>query len=156
MWPQLTLGEPIGFEKVYLANFLAVRDFLRIYLGGRSAVDDIAQDTFLQLWKRPDQFDSSRSNVRAYLFGIARRKAADWWRQQAVSNNVVREASTGTDSELLITDALQHLQPDLRNILWLREIEGYSYTELASIFEIPVGTVSHGSSQHVNSFGRYG
>ncbi len=141
LWRQFIGGEPIGFEKLYLANFLAVRNFLRMYLGDRSAVDDITQDTFLQLWKRPDHFDPARSNVRAYLFGIARRKAADWWRQQSISNAVAPEISYHSESTLLITDALQHLEPDQRNILWLREIEGYSYTELASILDIPLGTV---------------
>jgi RNA polymerase sigma-70 factor (ECF subfamily) len=40
-----------------------------------------------------------------------------------------------------MSDALQQLEPDLRNVLWLREVEGYSYDELASILGLPLGTV---------------
>jgi RNA polymerase sigma-70 factor (ECF subfamily) len=42
---------------------------------------------------------------------------------------------------LLLNDALQQLDPELRNALWLREVEGYSYDELSRILDIPLGTV---------------
>ncbi|HEU0142603.1 MAG TPA: sigma factor-like helix-turn-helix DNA-binding protein [Bryobacteraceae bacterium] len=32
-------------------------------------------------------------------------------------------------------------KPNLRTVLWLREVEGYSYEELAEILRIPIGTV---------------
>jgi len=71
---------PQSFEQAYLDHFSRVRNFLRVSLGNAAAGDDLAQDTFLQLWMRPDRFDPSRSNLRTYLLGIARKKAADWWR----------------------------------------------------------------------------
>ena len=44
-------------------------------------------------------------------------------------------------STLLLEDAIARLDPQARSVLWLREVEGYSYEELAEIFEIPLGTV---------------
>ncbi len=41
----------------------------------------------------------------------------------------------------ILADALDRLTVDERSILWLREIEGRSYAELAAILDIPVGTV---------------
>jgi RNA polymerase sigma-70 factor, ECF subfamily len=135
-------GDTKAFEKVYGDHFGRVRSFLRIYLGNSPVVDDVAQETFLQFWQRPNGFDPSRSTVRAYLFGIARKKAADWWRQQRTAGAASSEASCGDGSQtLLLKDALDLLDPDLRNVLWLREVEGYSYDELAHILDIPVGTV---------------
>jgi RNA polymerase sigma-70 factor (ECF subfamily) len=134
--------QAVAFESLYNAHFVRVRNFLRIYLGDPAVVEDIAQDTFLQFWKTPNGFDPARSNLRAYLFGIARKKAADWWRRQDRSGNPAFEAtSRNTDSALLMSDALEQLNPDLRNVLWLREVEGYSYDELAGILGLPVGTV---------------
>ena len=40
-----------------------------------------------------------------------------------------------------IADALDHLPEEQRTLLWLREVEGQSYAELAVILDIPVGTV---------------
>ena len=40
-----------------------------------------------------------------------------------------------------MADAFQRLPAEQRTLLWLREIEGQSYAELAVIFDIPIGTV---------------
>ena len=72
------MSDTTAFEKVYSAHFGRVRSFLSVYLGQSPAADDLAQDTFLQFWKRPDAYDPARSNIKTYLFGIARKKAADW------------------------------------------------------------------------------
>ncbi|PYV04064.1 MAG: hypothetical protein DMG26_08385 [Acidobacteria bacterium] len=42
---------------------------------------------------------------------------------------------------MLVEDALAQLEPELRSLLWLREVEGYSYAELAEILGTPIGTV---------------
>lgn len=143
LWIQVTRGDALAFEKLYAAYFAPVRDFLGIYLGEASVVDDVAQDTFLQLWQRPNGFNPARSNLKAYLFGIARKKAADWWRHHhgTPESSAFDIASNSNDSALLISDALKRLDADLRNVLWLREVEGYSYDELAGILDIPLGTV---------------
>jgi RNA polymerase sigma-70 factor (ECF subfamily) len=38
-------------------------------------------------------------------------------------------------------DGLMRLDADERGLLWLREVEGYSYEELAEILGVPLGTV---------------
>jgi len=45
------------------------------------------------------------------------------------------------DGILAIRQALEQLPENLRTLLWLREVEGYSYDELARILKIPDGTV---------------
>ena len=134
------MTEDEAFDKLYSAHFVRVRDFLRVYLGNAGVVEDVAQETFLQYWQMPQGFEPARSNLRTYLFGIARKKAADWWRQQKAEP--AAEASCGSsDTALLMKDAFARLEPDSRNILWLREVEGHSYEELASILDVPIGTV---------------
>ena len=134
--------QALTFEALYNAHFIRVRTFLRVYLGDASAVEDIAQDTFLQFWRSPNGFNPDRSNLRAYLFGIARKKAADWRRHhEKTTDSAVEAVMHGSEPALLMNDALGQLNPNLRNILWLREVEGYSYDELAGILGLPVGTV---------------
>lgn len=41
----------------------------------------------------------------------------------------------------MVTDALRRLAVEQRTLLWLREVEGQTYEELAMIFGVPVGTV---------------
>jgi RNA polymerase sigma-70 factor (ECF subfamily) len=46
-----------------------------------AAAEDALQDIFLQLWRRPDAFDSSRGSLAAWLAVIARHRAIDRLRQ---------------------------------------------------------------------------
>jgi RNA polymerase sigma-70 factor, ECF subfamily len=41
----------------------------------------------------------------------------------------------------MVSEVFHRLPEEHRTLLWLREVEGQSYAELAVTFEIPVGTV---------------
>jgi RNA polymerase sigma factor (sigma-70 family) len=55
---------------------------------------------------------------------------------------------------LLIEQAMHDLPDRFRELLVLREIEGLSYKELASVFGIPMGTVMSGLSRARQAFHR--
>ena len=125
----MTNQDPTGrqavFERAYLDHFARIRSFLRVYLGQITAVDDLAQETVLQLWSRPDAFDPSRASLRTYLLGIARKKAADWWRHSRPTAAPPSDRiSEPAGNVVAMRDALARLDADLRNVLWLREAEG--------------------------------
>jgi RNA polymerase sigma-70 factor, ECF subfamily len=50
-------------------------------------------------------------------------------------------AECKTETLSLVGDAFARLPEEQRMLIWLREVEGQSYSELAAILEIPVGTV---------------
>ncbi len=130
------------FEGLYNTHFARLREFLRLYLGDSAIAEDVAQDSLLEFWRRPDNFNPERSSLKAYLYGIARIKAVNWRRKKKNEHGSERGVPLKTEeTTALMRDALTHLDPDHRNLLWLREVEGHSYEELARIFEIPLGTV---------------
>jgi RNA polymerase sigma-70 factor (ECF subfamily) len=82
----------------------------------------------------------------AYVFGIGRKRAAEWWRRQSRVPDVREgegqdESAQGRASFSAVSDAFGRLAEEQRSLLWLREVEGQSYAELAAILQIPVGTV---------------
>jgi RNA polymerase sigma-70 factor (ECF subfamily) len=82
--------------------------------------------------------------LRAYLFGIGRKRAAEFWRRQKARGETSERTeltASSADTNLTVSEAFAHLPDDQRTLLWLREVERQSYAELAEIFEIPVGTV---------------
>jgi RNA polymerase sigma-70 factor (ECF subfamily) len=101
------------------------------------------QETFTQMWRSPNGFMPEKGTLRAYLFGVARKCAAEWWRKRgSVDGNPIEEpVECKTEIASLVGDALQRLPEEQRSLLWLREVEGQSYAELAQILEIPIGTV---------------
>ncbi len=135
--------DPEAFDAVYRENAPRLRAFLRQIVGSVQTADDLTQDIFTQLWRKPDAFDPARGSVRAYLFGIGKHRAAEWWRRSRPESPLADDRCTACSLERgsVIADALNHLPEDQRTLLWLREVEGQSYAELAAILDIPVGTV---------------
>ena len=143
LWERICRRDALAFDTFYRAHGLKLQSFLRQILGNQQAAEDVMQETFTQIWQRPNGFEPSRGTLRAYLFGAGRKRAADWWRRQDARSAIVRsepsEAKTETAS--LVGDAFSRLPEEQRTLMWLREVAGYSYAELAEILEIPLGTV---------------
>jgi RNA polymerase sigma-70 factor, ECF subfamily len=135
------LTDAAAFGRLYQQQGASIRQFLCLALRDRFAADDLTQETFLHLWRRPSAFDPGRGNIRAYLLGIARKKAAGWWRRNRPHSPEAPATPRAETEPFAIRQALEQLPVDLRTVLWLREAEGYSYEELAKILRIPVGTV---------------
>lgn len=142
VWESICRRDARVFDAFYQECAPRLRAFLRQILGSPQAADDIVQDTFVALWKRPNGFQPGRGSLRAYLYGIARNRAAEWWRGQRPLDIAVDQPSKPCQSQIIsVHDAFAQLPEDQRTLLWLREVEGQSYAELATILEIPVGTV---------------
>jgi RNA polymerase sigma-70 factor (ECF subfamily) len=121
--------------------------------------EDLVQDTYLRAFRAADQFRPG-TNLRAWLFTIlhnaARNRARDRARDHvAVDSEAVDRAletsveAGATPESLLLRDTLA---PDLqaaidalpgafREAVWLRDVEEFSYAEIADMLQVPVGTV---------------
>jgi RNA polymerase sigma-70 factor (ECF subfamily) len=143
LWDHIRRGDAAAFGGFYRENAPRVQAFLRHFLGSREAAEDVMQETFTGIWQRPNGFMAERGTLRTYLFGIARKRAAEWWRKQTPSGLPAAEDSgvASAENASLFKDALSQLQPEQRILLWLREVEGQSYSELSEILNVPVGTV---------------
>lgn len=143
LWEQICRGDGHAFEVFYRLHGPKLEVFLRRLLGSGHAVEDVMQETFTRIWQHPNGYEPGRGTLRAYLFGTGRKRAADWWRKQGSRKESVQDepAECKTEIDSLVVDALAHLPQAGRALIWLREVEGYSYAELAEILEIPVGTV---------------
>jgi RNA polymerase sigma-70 factor, ECF subfamily len=143
LWDKLRRGNTEAFGGFYRQHVVRLQGFLRRCLGDAKTAEDLAQEAFLQLWRNPNGFNPARATLKAYLFGIAAKRAADWWRHRAREERAAESPQAGIriEAETLIEDALARLEPEPRSLLWLREVEGYSCAELAAMLEIPLGTV---------------
>ena len=143
LWDRLRRGDTDAFGGFYRQHVSSLQAFLRRYLGDAKTAEDIAQEAFLQLWQHPNGFNPARATLKAYLFGIAAKRAADRWRHRAREERAVASPQAGfrTETATLMEDALARLEPEPRSLLWLREVEGYSCAELATMLDIPLGTV---------------
>ncbi len=61
---------------VYAAAFRIV--------GDAALAQDVVQDVFMRLWRRPGSFDAARGELSTYLRLMARSRALDLWRESQV------------------------------------------------------------------------
>jgi RNA polymerase sigma-70 factor (ECF subfamily) len=154
-------GTPRGaFEADALANLDALyRTALRLTRAPADA-EDLVQDTYLKAFRAADNFEPG-TNLRAWLFTILhntwRNRIRDRAREavDVDSERVERAAETAHGNEVVTPETLlmrDTLAPDLqaaidalpdmfRQAVWLRDVEEFSYAEIASMLDIPIGTV---------------
>jgi RNA polymerase sigma-70 factor (ECF subfamily) len=143
LWKKINRQDERAFDAFYRQSAPRLQAFLRQIVGNREAAEDLTQESYLQLWRRPGSYRPERGSLRGYLYGVGRKRAAEWWRSKQPSAEAAEEPAdaAGAESSSVMSDALQRLPEEQRSLLWLREVEGQSYAELAEILDIPIGTV---------------
>src|SRR5919112_4733487 len=76
----MDLSAPATFAGAYDEQGPAVYGAALRVLGNPATAQDVAQDVFLRLWRRPSAFDPRRGDLGAYLRLMARSRALDLWR----------------------------------------------------------------------------
>lgn len=142
-WTRIVAGDAQAFTAFYQATAPRLLAFLQRMVGSREAAEDLAQETYTGIWRHPGGYQPERGSVRGYLFGVGRKRAQEWWRRHGpVMEEVVEVAAEdGVEGRAILINTLNCLPTEQRTLLWLREIEGLSYDELAEALDIPVGTV---------------
>ncbi len=78
------LNDPTTFERVYREHRgVAFAAAVRV-LRDPVAAEDVVQDSFALLWRRPRAFDARRGSLRSYIAMLARSRAIDRSRTEAV------------------------------------------------------------------------
>jgi RNA polymerase sigma-70 factor (ECF subfamily) len=113
--------------------------------------EDLVQETMLRAYRAFDRYRPG-TNARAWLFTILHRLRTDALRRKGRRPETVELLDEGppvapTHEMALasgheeITRALEALPEAFRSAVVLRDIEEFSYAEIAEILEVPVGTV---------------
>ena len=162
-------GPPVSsrssaFERDALAALDSLYRTARRLSHDRADAEDLVQETYLKAFRAADRFEPG-TNLRAWLFTILHNTARNRFRDRArdmvsINSDVVDRAESApppgtspiaqdTPETLLLRDTLApELQaaidalPDIfREAVWLRDVEEFSYAEIAEMLDVPLGTV---------------
>jgi RNA polymerase sigma-70 factor, ECF subfamily len=148
-WSESALSE------VYRRHSGAVHALAQRVLGPGGRAQDVTQDVFVDLWKRPERFDPARGSLRSFLVTVAHSRAVDIVRSDvaraAREQRIEREtAAGGYDLETEVWDltladqvkeAVGALPEPERRVIELAYFGGHTYREVASMLGEPEGTV---------------
>ncbi|UCE49635.1 MAG: RNA polymerase sigma factor, partial [Phycisphaerales bacterium] len=159
-------GDEAAFRVIVDRYKNSLYAFLRQFLNRRDIVEDVFQETFLQLFTSRESFDKNRP-LRPWLFTIAANKAKDalrkWQRTSAVPIGTMGDSqelsfddmlnSVTSDSTLpydeleererasRVGKIIRDMPDNLREILLLAYFQKFSYKQMAEVLSIPIGTV---------------
>src|SRR4051812_46516374 len=120
-------------------------------LGDTGAAEDVVQEIFMQLWRKPESFDANRGSLAAWLAVIARHRAIDALRKRkpetdigdvviALDLDLEEEAGRRIAVEK-IRGALAGMPAEQRKAVELAFFEGLTHSEVAAKTGEPLGTV---------------
>ncbi len=122
---------------------------LMVRMVGLQDAADVTQQVFLQVFRKIGQF-AGQSKAETWIYRLAVNEALQHlrkgrrWKFQPLSREPVShrkpEAERNEHKELL-ERALARVEPELRSIFVLREVERLSYREIAEVVGVPEGTV---------------
>lgn len=159
----LEIGERERFERMVMPHLDAAFNFARWLLRSRSDAEDVAQESLVRAWRFFGGFHGG--DARAWLLQIVRNTSYSWLEKNRVGDMTTEfdenvhagrgsacgaaasepltpeTAAIAADDRERLARALESLPPRSREVLVLRELEGYSYKEIAAIVSMPIGTV---------------
>jgi RNA polymerase sigma-70 factor (ECF subfamily) len=142
------------FERMVLPHLDSAFNLARWLTGNDPDAQDVAQEASLRAFK---YFGSFRGdNARAWLLSIVRNSFHTWLRKNRPAEKTVEmtddileiedpSAVEGVHPQFADADAVRcaiaELPVEFREIVILREMEGFSYKEIADLIDVPIGTV---------------
>lgn len=125
-----------------------------------SEAEDMLQEVFLQIWEKIGTYDETLGSLLAWITRITRNKSIDRLRSKGFKNRSsetdfekffdISSDSDSTDPEkiltlnqevTLISKAINSLSHNQKKLIFFAYFRGYSQSELAEHFNVPLGTV---------------
>ncbi len=159
-------GEEGAFQEIVGRYKNGLYAFLRNFLNRTDLIDDVFQETFLQLFTSRDSFDRDRP-LRPWLYTIAANKAKDALRKMqrtaTVSIGTMSDSDEMSFDDMLnvltseeerpyddlekgeiaanVRQVISNIPDNLREILVMAYFNHFSYKQMSDVLRIPIGTV---------------
>lgn len=145
---------PRVFDETVLPHLNAAFNYARWLTKNDTEAEDVVQDACVRAMRYFSTFRDD--DARAWLFAIVRNA---WYSRVSSRTGVTDAMRSATPDEqpdealdpeerllqqhtvAVVRAALERLPVDFREVIVLREIEGLSYKEIASVVSVPLGTV---------------
>ncbi|GLY18471.1 ECF RNA polymerase sigma factor SigK [Kineosporia rhizophila] len=149
-------GDEAAFEQVYARVADVVFGLARSVLRDPHQAEEVAQEVLLEIWRSAARFDAARGSARAWVATLTHRRAVDRVRSSQASRNrdqavaarsnereydeVVEKVERRLEAER-VRHCLDGLTPRQRETVTLAYYGGRSYSDVADVMELPLGTV---------------
>ena len=160
---RIVTGDEAALAELYDRHSRLAYTLIMRILGSPSDAEEVLQETFVRVWSRADTYDAVQGSPATWLTRIARNRAIDRLRARRVRGNVDAELARtnaaasiswepvtldtpetvleGRTTAGVVRMALASLTKEQRALIEAAFFEGYTHSELATRFGVPLGTV---------------
>lgn len=156
-------GDARAFDVLARTHERALYSHVARILGPGPDAEDVVQDAFVSAWRSISGFEGT--SFKAWLFRIARNRAIDvirsqkrraelpldppdddeggspGWAEPGAGGPELTDIAAGHEAREAVEAALLLVPVEQRDALLLRDVEGFSYEEIATITVSEIGTV---------------
>jgi len=169
-WPQIVRrcldGDSSAWAELVRAQHRRVYGLCYRFTGNPTDAEDLTQDVFLKIYSNLASFDTGRGSLHVWIAAMTRNLLVDNFRRtknlRATSSlddgwesaeelkpidrltargESPHEAAASKELAKMVQNALAHVSVELREAVILRDLQDLDYKEIASVLNIPEGTV---------------
>lgn len=151
---KVSRGDSTAFEQLYDELGSAVYGVARRVVRDPNRAEDVAQEVFLEVWRKAPSFDDGRGSAKTWILTIAHRRAVDAVRRnesqkkydsQTIPDEVHHDEPADRVIEAeehgAVRDCLQTLTELQMESVRLAYFNGYTYAEVATLLDKPLPTI---------------
>jgi RNA polymerase sigma-70 factor (ECF subfamily) len=146
-------GNEKGLEVLYKNYSKALYNVIFQIVKSDEMAEEALHDGFLKIWKNAQSYDRSKGTIFTWMLNICRNAAIDKTRSKEFKNetknqnlensvNLEKDLPTGFSPETIgVTKLVSRLKPELRDVIELIFMQGYTQVEAAAALKLPLGTI---------------
>lgn len=157
-----------GFSILYDNYSAAIFGVVQKIVVSEEIAEDVTQDVFVKIWKNLDSYNKTKGTIFTWMLNIARNAAIDkvrsaefiQTRKNLELENYVgvidNQNSTGMNIEAIgLKKLVNQLRPEHKQLIDLVYFKGYTQSEIADEFNIPLGTIKTRIKSAISSLRQY-
>jgi RNA polymerase sigma-70 factor (ECF subfamily) len=151
---QVARGDSRAFEQLYDELSPAVYGLARRVVRDPARAEDVAQDVFLEVWRKAARFDAALGHGKTWVMTIAHRRAVDAVRKneaakrsdgqvmtEEVGHDEPAERAIQSEEQSAVRNCLETLTDLQLESVRLAYFNGYTYGEVATLLDKPLPTI---------------
>lgn len=149
---RIAAGQTVAFDQLVQLHASRLYALAYVMLKNRHDAQDAVQETFLAVFEGASKF-AGKASVKTWITRILIKRIArvrrhrQWGRlifmtrDESLDMAPKNTQPEHADIQIDTLQAIAELKEEFRSVVMLRELQGFSYAQIAEILDLPVGTV---------------